>query len=179
MMSRIILVTGGCRSGKSQYALDLASGIGESRVFIATAGAIDDEMRLRIDRHRQRRSAEGWDTIEEMVDLEDVINGTGGYDVALVDCLTLWVNNLMHDASLQGFQLSEDDIAQRALGVLHACREREGSVIFVTNEVGMGIAPENDLARSFRDLAGRCNQVIAAGADTVTMMVSGIPFKLK
>ena len=179
-MAKTILITGGSRSGKSEYALALAEGLPGRRVFVATCPAMDDEeMRQRIARHRRRRAETGWDTIEEAVDLPGALQGARGHDVLLVDCLTLWVNNLMHEAEEEGRHIDEDAVTRRCRLVLEACRKIEGAVIFVTNEVGMGIVPENALARRYRDLVGRCNQVFATGADVVTLVVCGIPVSLK
>jgi adenosylcobinamide kinase/adenosylcobinamide-phosphate guanylyltransferase len=178
-MGRIILVTGGCRSGKSRYAQALAEGLPGRRVCVATCPVLDDEMRERIRRHRQARAAAQWDTLEAPVDLAQALDRAAAYDVVLVDCLTLWVNNLMYEASERGQVVTEDEMARRCDEVLAAGRRHPGSTVFVTNEVGMGIVPENGLARRYRDLVGRCNQAIAAGADTVTLVTCGIPLTLK
>ncbi len=111
--------------------------------------------------------------------LADVLGREGGHDICLVDCLTLWVNNVVYEAGKMGRKVTEDDVARLCDEILEACRHRAGTVIFVTNEVGMGIIPENPLARSYRDLAGRCNQAIAREAETVILMVSGIPVAIK
>lgn len=175
----IILVTGGCRSGKSSQAAQLASSIGGRKLFIATAPVTDEEMRQRIERHKEARGEKGWDVLEETLDLAGAIRNSGDYDVIVVDCLTLWINNLMLEAVEKGQDLDEAGIVERCelLGV--ASSQGDNTVIFVTNEVGAGIVPDNESARAFRDLAGRCNQKIAAMADRVIMMVSGLPLILK
>ncbi len=178
-MAKVILITGGCRSGKSDHAQCVAESLGGRRAFVATAPALDDEMRQRIARHQQQRRERNWDTIEETVDLVSVLDANQEHDVLLVDCLTLWINNLMYDAEQQGRNIDEEEIVQVVEQVLGSCRRRTGTVILVTNEVGMGIVPDNALARQYRDLVGRCNQVIAAGADEVTLVVSGIATTLK
>ena len=178
-MAEITLVTGGCRSGKSRYAREIAESLPGPRVFVATCPLLDDEMRTRIDRHRQEREAAGWDTIEETTDLAGTIRGAADYDVILVDCLTLWVNNLMYEAGEQDRELTEDDMVEQANRLLEACGQRHGTVLFVTNEVGMSIVPENALARRYRDLIGRCNQTIAAHSDVVALVSCGIPLELK
>lgn len=178
-MARITLITGGGRSGKSRHALRLAESLGGKRAYVATCPIIDDETRRRVDRHKRERAARQWETIEEPLDLAGVIARRTDCDVLLVDCLTLWINNLMYEAGQRGAGIDEDTAAARAAEVVAACRARGGAVLFVTNEVGMGIIPENALARTYRDLAGRCNQVFAESADSVTLVVSGIPLTLK
>ena len=178
-MARVILVTGGSRSGKSRHALTLAESLPGPRAFVATCPPLDDEMRERIRKHRAARRDAAWQTIEEPTDLARVLGASAEFEVVLVDCLTLWVGNLMHEADERGEQMGEDEIEQCCRAVLEACAKRSGAVLFVTNEVGMGIVPENALARRFRDLAGRCNQMVAAAADEVILMVCGIPQPLK
>ena len=180
-MASIVLITGGARSGKSTCALELARGFPAPRAYVATSSPLDDEMRVRVERHRRARGEAGWDTIEEPLDLGHALARarTRKCSVVLVDCLTLWINNLMHRAEQDGLTLEEDEVERRCREVLAACAEHPGTVIFVTNEVGTGIVPDNAPARRFRDLAGRCNQVMAAGAETVTMVVCGIPLHLK
>ncbi len=185
-MAHIILVTGGSRSGKSTYARQTAEnipGAGEASspahlLFVATCPVVDDEMRQRIHKHQESRQGR-WDTIEESTGLAAVLNGAEDYEVVLVDCLTLWLNNLMREVEEEGRELSEEEIEPKAHELLAACASRSGTVIFVTNEVGMGIVPENPLARRYRDLVGRCNQVLAAGADEVIFVACGIPINLK
>ncbi len=178
-MARVILVTGGSRSGKSAYALKLAEGLQGARAFIATAPITDSEMRERVRRHRQARRRRRWHTIEEPLDLAGAIRGARRFDVVLADCLTLWVNNLLYQAEQSGREIGEDDIAEASRELLGACASHKGTVVFVTNEVGMGIVPDNALARRFRDMVGRCNQAVAAGADTVTLVACGLPLHLK
>ena len=113
------------------------------------------------------------------MDLEGALKTAPECKVVLIDCLTLWVNNLMYGAQQSGQELTEEALAARCQAVLSACAAHRGLVILVTNEVGGGIVPENALARRFRDLAGRCNQTIAAGADEVTLLVCGQPLRLK
>jgi len=178
-MARLVLISGGCRSGKSAHAQMLAESLPGRRAYVATCPVIDAEMRRRIDRHQQARSARQWQTFEEPVDLPKALAAAAGFDVVLVDCLTLWVNNLMYEAEQQGAQVSEEQMTDRCQALLTACRAHRGTIILVTNEVGMGIVPDNAVARRYRDLAGRCNQVIAAGADVVTLVACGLPLTLK
>lgn len=178
-MARLILVTGGARSGKSAYALKHGETLGEKRVFIATGMATDEEMRERIRRHRQDRSQAGWTTVEEPTNVAGAIRNAKESDALLVDCLTTWLGNLMHEAERANRTLSEENIAGCCQDMLNVCGELSGTVIFVTNEVGMGIVPDNPLARRFRDLAGRCNQLIAAAADEVVFVTCGLPTHIK
>jgi adenosylcobinamide kinase/adenosylcobinamide-phosphate guanylyltransferase len=177
-MAHIILVTGGCRSGKSAYALRLAESLPGKRSYVATCPILDEETVARIRRHREARRDSEWTTIEEETDLCRVLDD-GACDVMLVDCLTLWINNLMYHTEPDGGAINEDEIAEQCTRILAAARQRSGTVIFVTNEVGSGIVPENVAARQYRDQVGRCNQVIAADADEVTLVYCGIPLHLK
>ena len=178
-MGKIVLVTGGCRSGKSRLAQQMAEAAGLKRLYIATAPVLDEEMEKRITRHRQERAQSNWSTCEESLDLVCVFSAHTGFDAVLCDCLTLWVNNHLYQAEQIGTALSEDDMARLANAVVDAAHQYLGTVIFVTNEVGLGIVPADALSRRFRDLAGRCNQVIAAAADEVYFVVSGVPLKIK
>jgi adenosylcobinamide kinase/adenosylcobinamide-phosphate guanylyltransferase len=170
MKSGAILVLGGARSGKSAFAERLVTESGLDRVCIATARRGDAEMRKRIAEHRARRGA-GWRTVEEPERLEYamVAEAVEGRAV-LVDCLTLWLSNLMHigaDTDLRGQALA--DAAQRVPGL----------VVFVSNEVGLGIVPEMPLGRTFRDAQGRLNQAVAAVANRVVFLAAGLPLYLK
>ena len=178
-MAQIILITGGSRSGKSTYAQTLAESIPGSRTYIATCPPLDEEMAARIKKHRAQRQASLWQTLEETIDLAGALLKTRKSQVRLLDCLTLWINNLLYEAEKQGQEITEEDMLERCTQLLTACKELPGTVIFVTNEVGMGIVPDNPLARHYRDLAGRCNQIMAAGADRVILMVSGLPLNMK
>ncbi|RLB93664.1 MAG: bifunctional adenosylcobinamide kinase/adenosylcobinamide-phosphate guanylyltransferase [Deltaproteobacteria bacterium] len=178
-MAETTLIIGGCRSGKSEYALRLAENAGKRRLFIATAQVLDEEMRQRVDLHRKARRDRGWDTREENLNLADGLRRSEGYDVVLCDCLTLWVSNLQHEAFRNDIMLEEEEMARLAREVCAVGRSIPAQVIFVTNEVGMGIVPMNKISRWFRDLTGRCNQEMSAAVDSVIMVVSGLPIKLK
>lgn len=164
----VILVGGGARSGKSRYALQKALAIEGRRAFVATAEPLDDEMALRIARHKADRGAE-FETIEEPLLLAAVIL-EATFDAMVVDCLTLWLSNLM-------FAGKNCDLEMEAL--IAAAQTSHGTVIFVTNEVGSGIVPDNALAREFRDRAGALNQRVAAIAAEVYYMAFGQPLRVK
>lgn len=178
-MGDVLLVTGGVRSGKSAYALQRAEAIGGRRIYLATAPALGVDMEERIERHKRERAASGWETVEETTALADALRRIDPDAVVLLDCLTLWVNNLLHEAQTTGASLDEVRMQGLAEGVCAELRARAGSSVLVTNEVGMGVLPGNRLARVFCDLAGRCNQVVARHADEVVCMVSGMPLTLK
>lgn len=178
-MAEIILITGGSRSGKSAFAQRTAETLPGPRAYIATCPVIDPEMGERIRKHKEARRGKGWETIEETVDLAGVIRRSGSFRVLLVDCLTLWINNLLYEAGKRGELFTEETAIDRCRELTDSCGPFNGTVIFVTNEVGMGIVPDNETARQFRDIAGRCNREIAAAAGTVTLVVSGIPIHLK
>jgi adenosylcobinamide kinase/adenosylcobinamide-phosphate guanylyltransferase len=168
----VTLVLGGARSGKSAYAhgaVEVAAAEGRTPVMIATAEALDAEMAERIQRHRAERG-ERWRTVEAPVDLAEAIAALGAGDAAAVDCLTLWLSNLM---------LRELDVERAADGLLSALAASPAELWVVSNEVGMGIVPENALARRFRDEAGRLNRRVAAQADRVIAVMAGLPLTLK
>ncbi len=164
----ITLVTGGTRSGKSSHSLKLAEKAARP-FFIATGWAGDDEMRSRIAKHQQERGPR-WTTIEERTNLPGALAkaAAAGADIIIVDCLTLWVSNLM---------MEEADVATAADTLVKSLPPVD--TVFVTNEVGMGVVPEHRLGRKFRDLAGMVNQRVAAAADSVILTVCGIPLKVK
>jgi len=178
-MAEIHLITGGSRSGKSAYAQRLAEALPGPRAYVATAPVTDEEMAERIRKHRETRRAAEWETIEEGVDLAGAVRRAGACRVLLVDCLTLWANNLLYNAEAGGAAFTEEAMAERCRELIDACGAYPGTVIFVTNELGMGVVPDNGQARLFRDCAGRMNQMIAAAAETVTLVVSGLPLPLK
>jgi len=169
LAGRLTFILGGARSGKSRHAERLATALPSPWVYIATAEAYDDEMRERIKLHRARRG-DGWRTIDAPLDLVGALEAVPQGTPVLVDCLTLWLTNHM---------LAEHDIEAEA-GRLGAVLSRpSGPWYVVSNEVGLGIVPENALARRFRDAAGRLNQQVASQADEVLMMVAGLPLKVK
>lgn len=172
-MSTTIFISGGARSGKSRLAERLAAGFGEPLWYIATGEARDGEMAERIDRHRQRRGP-AWQTVEEPLQVVKAIRERDGRCRAiLVDCITLWITNLLfhHDAC--------EPVLAEVRTLAELLPTLQTPLILVSNEVGMGIVPENALARSFRDLAGLTNQILAEAADEAYVTISGIPMKLK
>lgn len=169
----VTFILGGARSGKSAYAQRLAEEMAaKSRrrpLLIATAEALDAEMADRIARHRAERD-EAWRTLEEPVQLAGALNGLAGGEIAVVDCLTLWLSNLMH---------REVDVDAATQALTAALTGPAAEVILVSNEVGLGIVPENALARRFRDAAGRLNQAVAARADRMVVMFAGQALSIK
>lgn len=165
-----LLVLGGARSGKSCFAQGRAEALTGELVYLATAQAFDNEMRERIALHRADRGAR-WSTVEVPLDLAEAITACSTPEtVVLVDCLTLWASNLL---------LAEQNTAAATEGLVRAILAARGPIILVANEVGLGIVPDNALARRFRDVAGRINQEVAAAANEVVMMFAGLPLVLK
>ncbi|OIQ70671.1 bifunctional adenosylcobalamin biosynthesis protein CobP [mine drainage metagenome] len=165
----IILITGGARSGKSLRAESRARGFPGQPIYIATAEALDAEMSQRIMQHRARRANE-WIEREAPLALVEALDATDGGGARLIDCLTLWLSNLMH---------ANRDWSQEASRLAKALANQRSPVVLVTNEVGFGIVPDNALARAFRDAAGLTNQMIAKVADAVVFVVAGLPMRLK
>lgn len=164
------LVLGGARSGKSAFAEQWMRDSGLERVYLATATAGDDEMRSRIAHHRQRRG-DNWMTVEEPLALvETLARETGRGRAILVDCLTLWLSNLM---------LAERDPDAESLRLARFLEAAECPVVLVSNEVGLGLVPETPLGRSFRDAQGRLNQIVAASVPNVVFIAAGLPLWLK
>ena len=168
-MGKSILIIGGARSGKSTLAESMALALGVPAIYIATAEALDDEMADRISKHQSRRGPE-WQTLAEPLDLSRALRESDGQGPRLVDCLTLWLSNLM---------FAERDWETETQAMLNTVSNQASPVIFVTNEVGGGIVPENKLARQFRDAAGIMNQQVAATCDEVWLCVAGLPAKVK
>jgi len=178
-MAKIILITGGARSGKSDYAQLRAEGIAGEHFFLASCPVIDEEMADRITRHKQDRRNGLWQTIEEEHDLAGVVEKLPNDSVCLLDCLTLWINNLMYQAEVSHEEFSEDVVREYTLQLLSAAKSYAGTLLMVSNEVGLGVVPDNPAARKYRDCVGRCNRLIAADADEVIMVSCGLPLFLK
>lgn len=174
--SKLIFILGGTRSGKSDYGLKLAESIDGKRLYLATALGLDSEMRERIAKHQKQRDKK-WTTIEEPIQIIDVIKGNKDYNVILLDCLTLWLSNLMHEKI--GGRGQESGDRKKIGNLISTCKKSNTNIIVVSNEVGMGIVPDNSLARQFRDIAGFANQKMAETADEVWFVVSGIAMRMK
>jgi adenosylcobinamide kinase/adenosylcobinamide-phosphate guanylyltransferase len=169
MLAKLTFVLGGAASGKSLYAESLVTDTGAPRVYIATGEAWDEEMRAKIAAHVDQRGP-GWRTIEAPLDVAPALASVAADEVALLDCATMWMSNQM---------LAENDLDAETARLLDALAACKGKLVVVSNEVGMGIVPENALARRFRDVQGRLNKRLAAAADTVLFVAAGLPLTLK
>jgi len=177
-MSRTIFITGGTRSGKSKVAEEMAISYGAPLCYLATAQSLDDEMGQRIRKHQQRRG-DTWRTIEEPLHLAQALAANDGmFNAILVDCLTLWLSNLLllyEDLGEETESRIMDDVQRLATTL----RGMTTPTIIVSNEVGMGIVPDHRLGRIFRDISGQANQIVATAANEAWLVASGIPLKLK
>jgi adenosylcobinamide kinase/adenosylcobinamide-phosphate guanylyltransferase len=168
-----ILITGGARSGKSQFAQKLAVAAGGKVLFIATAEAKDEAMRLRIEAHQQSRP-KGWKTVEAPLGVSEIIGQHASKaETVVIDCITMLVANIM----LQ--ERGEEPVLKEIEALINQMDELKANFILVTNEVGLGLVPDNELGRRYRDCLGRANQILAQHADEVYLMVAGIPVRLK
>ncbi|MCG8424114.1 MAG: bifunctional adenosylcobinamide kinase/adenosylcobinamide-phosphate guanylyltransferase [Proteobacteria bacterium] len=176
---KVVLVGGGVRSGKSRFALALAHRLGQRRAFVATAQAFDAEMAERIDRHRRERGTD-FETVEEPLKIGDALHRLRAFDVVLVDCLTLWLSNLLIEASADQ---KNDQIKGRVIGAVDRLVASLGDfpfdLVVVSNEVGMGIVPDSPLGRMFRDVAGYTHQRIAGCADEIYFAALGVMMRLR
>lgn len=173
MDTPLIFVTGGCRSGKSQFALDYANHHFHKKLYLATCEALDEEMAKRIEDHKKKRGLD-WQTVEEPIKVADAIRQhANNTEVILLDCITLWLSNLLMR------QKSDHEVLNEVSTLIDTVKQGQSSFIIVSNEVGMGIVPIESLGRRFRDLAGMANQKIASVAQTVVFMVSGMSVLLK
>jgi len=173
-MSAVTFILGGARSGKSSYALELAKKINsKNTAFIATCQALDNEMSKRINIHRKTRP-KSWKTFEEPINISRLLKKMEKrYKVIIMDCLTLLVSNMLLG------NMKQEEIEDEISKILSVLKKNNAENIIVSNEVGLGIVPENKLARDFRDIAGRVNQIVAKNADKVFFMVSGVPWRIK
>lgn len=172
MHSQSTLIIGGARSGKSSYGEKLALEAHLTPIYIATAEARDDEMQVRIKHHKQQRSDAGWHTVEEPINLADTIDKYASPNsVIFIDCLTLWLNNLMAD--------EDANISKQIEKLVDSLEKAPCPIILISNEVGMGIVPMHKLARDFRDEAGRLNQRLAALVPNCYFIIAGLPLPLK
>ena len=192
-MSKMIMVTGGARSGKSTYAEAIAKSLGENVLYIATAKCTDDEMILRIKKHIEQRPS-NWLTIEAYRGFDTILpKHVNGIDAVLLDCMTIMTTNLMldcpevynctltqwDDLTMEQVQEVENNIHKEVQELINFAKSSELPFVFVTNEVGLGLVPEYKMGRDFRDIAGRVNQTLAKACDEVYFCVSGIPMKIK
>lgn len=183
----VVMVTGGARSGKSSFAERAAERLGDEGVYVATAIAFDEEMKERIASHRARRAETGfvWKTVEEPLRLPERLEAIdfdynvyrGGHAVVLVDCLTIWLSNVL--LQWEDEPDAEARCAERVDALVRVLQRFQGTVVLVTNEVGLGLVPPNRLGRLFRDVAGRMNQQVAAVSRQVFLVTAGIPIELK
>jgi len=172
-MGRLIFITGGARSGKSSFGLNLAKSIKKRKLFIATCAPEDEEMKKRVTLHRQNRPS-SWRTIEEKRELLSILKKETKSDVVIIiDCLTLFISSLLMARQ------KENAIKNEIERIVKVIKQGKATVIIISNELGLDLVPENKLGRSFRDIAGLCNQIVAASAKEVYFMVSGIPIKIK
>ena len=170
---KIVFITGGARSGKSHFAQEVARKFPGLKAYLATAQALDEEMAERIRRHQENRPSD-WQTLEEPLRVTECLEIQGNhFSLILLDCLTLWISNLM----MAGWD--EPRILGEGHRLLEVCQRVKCSLIIVGNEVGMGIVPDNPQARNFRDLSGLIQQRVARAADEVFFMISGLPQKMK
>jgi len=179
-LPKLILITGGVRSGKSTFAQNMAESFGKKISFIATAQALDKEMEERIAKHRANRPKD-WVTREEPHQVAKVISADGqNKDVILIDCLGLLVSNLMQNyPEKTANSMLADEIVENIQEIVAEALKCPATVIIVSNEVGLGLVPENTMGRFFRDILGQSNQLIASNADKVYLMVAGIPLLIK
>jgi adenosylcobinamide kinase/adenosylcobinamide-phosphate guanylyltransferase len=173
-VKELIFVIGGCRSGKSTYAMQTAEKMpADKKIFIATCVPQDDEMKQRVARHQKERS-QNWVTVEAPLDLSEAIRqNSRKADVILVDCLTLWVSNLLMETG------DENNMEETIAQFTNTIENASCPIVLVSNEVGTGIVPENRLARQYRDIIGHVNQAVAKTAGKVIWMVAGIPVTVK
>lgn len=185
-MSRLVLVTGGARSGKSNFAESMAKEYEEKVLYVATSVPFDDEMKDRIKKHRASRPA-SWETLEAYKDLNRLLpEAVSGKDCVLLDCITVMITNIMFEKEMDFDNVDiekanqlEETVKCEVEKLIEAGKKLDATLIMVTNEVGMGIVPDNAISRVFRDIAGRMNQLLAKNCDEVYVCISGIPLRLK
>lgn len=176
---KITFILGGACSGKSDFALEKANQTTGSRAFIATAQALDPEMEQRIEKHKKQRGQD-WDTYEEPLDLsETMLQIADKYNVIVIDCLTLWISNLMANEHRLNIEKRFIKFKNAMVNLKQNNRQDTSWIYIVSNEVGMAVVPENPLARRFRDLAGTLNKIVAEAADEVYIVYAGLPLLLK
>ena len=185
MSTKCIFISGGARSGKSSFAQDLADNLSDKVHFVATAEALDTDMKTRIEKHLQDRPS-SWRTLEASIRVADrIAENIGDSEVVIIDCLTLLVSNILlgNNRGFAGDEIDADEAENRVMAeiwsIIALAKNSRAIFIIVSNEVGLGIVPENRFARIYRDLLGKANQLVAQHADEVYLMISGIPMKVK
>ncbi|EMJ96686.1 bifunctional adenosylcobinamide kinase/adenosylcobinamide-phosphate guanylyltransferase [Leptospira alstonii] len=181
-MTEITLITGGCRSGKSGFALELANKSEGQKYFVATCPVFDEEMYQRILKHKKERKDIPWETVEEEFNLLNVFESgrLRKRSIVVIDCLSLWINNLLYRAEKEKAEIDETTIERNCSELVRCIRKSAAErVIFVSSEVGSGLVPENKIGRIYRDLLGTCNRTMAHNANSVYFMVSGIPLRIR
>ncbi|MDY6935921.1 MAG: bifunctional adenosylcobinamide kinase/adenosylcobinamide-phosphate guanylyltransferase [Spirochaetota bacterium] len=172
-MAKLIFITGGARSGKSSFALEIAKSIERDKLFLATCIPQDEEMKRRVRLHKQERPS-SWRTIEANKGLASVLRKEVESDIVIIlDCLTLFVSAMLVEGK------EEEKIKSEVREIVRIIKKGKSTVIIVTNEVGLGLVPDNKLSRDFRDIAGFCNQIVASGSDEAYFMISAIPLQIK
>ncbi len=181
MKGKLILILGGSRSGKSEFAEKIAADTNKRVVYIATASICDDEMAERVRLHQERRPG-NWVTVEEEIDVLGVLGKYGQGDVLLLDCATVWITNLLLDqqhSDLKTASVKNEKHILEQVARMPEAVENGADLIVVSSEVGLGLIPEYPLGRVFRDLAGKANQLLASKADSVFLLVAGLPMEIK
>lgn len=173
-MAEVILITGGCRSGKSNFAKKYCEQLNGTKLFLATAPLVNDQMKARVEKHKSQRDPSIWQTVEEQFSLADIFTSSK-HDVILIDCVSFWIDNLIYKSP----GMKEEDLIPFIEKTIFTLDKFNGTAVFVTNEVGMGLIPEDNRSRKYRDLVGAANAIIAAKASGVTFLVSGIPLMIK
>jgi adenosylcobinamide kinase / adenosylcobinamide-phosphate guanylyltransferase len=183
-VKKIMLLLGGARSGKSRYAQTYAQNMGGKVLFVATATAGDADMRNRIEKHKQDRPVD-WSTLEAINHIgKEIEAAIDGEELVIIDCITLLVNNIFSKYSEDQFETLEESVLEKEINseiseLINSMRTVEASFILVSNEVGLGIVPDNRIGRLYRDLLGRANQMLAQSSDEVYLLVAGIPLRIK
>lgn len=179
MQSRLILVLGGTRSGKSEFAESLIKEMGEKITYIATAACLDEEMARRIIKHQQSRPKE-WKTIEATSGIPKVLKEVcSSSDAVLLDCLTLLVSNLLFEQEITDHGAAENRVLEEINQLARQAKNSPCPIVVVSSEVGLGVVPDNELARLYRDILGKANQILAQNAQDVYLVIAGIPVELK
>lgn len=173
-MAKIILVSGGCRSGKSGHAQRYCESLEGKKLFLATAPVLNEEMKHRVEKHQAMRDPNIWETVEEEFNLAGIFSSTK-HDVILIDCITFWIDNVIYKSP----GVKEEDMAPFLEKTFFALDKFNGTAVFVTNEIGFGTLPEDPRTRKFRDLVGLANALVAKRASNVVLLVSGIPMFIK